>query len=179
MINKCKYICRCRCFRKNAEENDHIESLVYSSGEDEGEADGNVFDLMSERDKDSRVLYLWNRAIKKAKVAVMVINAYSDLSMKLFLHGSEKHREFIEYTRKPLPFIVLPDTTISGIWNIVVVILMLYTATYTPYQTSFIDDSTTAMDILDIVTNVLFGIDIIMNFITAFEDSEKNLEVRF
>ena len=47
----------------------------------------------------------------------------------------------IEEERVPLPFILLPDNKIRMAWNMVIVSLLLYTASFVPYRTSFIDDA--------------------------------------
>ena len=56
-------------------------------------------------------------------------------------------------------------------------ILLAYTATYMPYKTCFIDDSTVLAETVDWTVDVLFMVDIVINFLSAFEtDAEKLIE---
>ena len=59
------------------------------------------------------------------------------------------------------------------------IFLMLYTATYIPYKTAFIDESSELVNYIELAIDSLFVIDIIFNFVSAYEDNDKNLEVRF
>ena len=56
--------------------------------------------------------------------------------------------------------------------------LVIYTGTYIPYKTAFIDSSTDLVNFIELGIDSLFIIDIIVNFISAYEDSEKNIEFR-
>jgi len=96
--------------------------------------------------------------------------------MDLYLYGSNKKHEFKFKEKKPYPFIVMPNTTVSNVWNIVMMFLMLYTATYIPYKTSFIDDTSDFVNNVELFIDSLFMWDLIMNFISAYEDSDKNIE---
>jgi hypothetical protein len=57
------------------------------------------------------------------------------------------------------------------------VVLLLYTAVYVPYRTAFIDDSSEFMTIFELTIDILFFLDIIVNFFSAYEEDEK-IEVR-
>lgn len=63
-------------------------------------------------------------------------------------------------------------------WNIVTIFLLLYTATFVPYRTSFIDQTPPTLEIWEWMVDALFSIDIIINFISAYENNDKNIEVR-
>lgn len=78
----------------------------------------------------------------------------------------------------PLPFILMPENKLRMVWNVVIVLLLLYTAFFVPYQTAFIDDLSEAFNNFEWVMDALFMFDICLNFISAYEDSDKNIEVR-
>ena len=81
---------------------------------------------------------------------------------------------------KPMFFILMPESSFKMFWNVITLILLMYTASFVPYQTSFIEsNSNISLAVWEWVVNCLFGLDIIINFISAFENSDKNIEVRF
>ncbi|CDW89105.1 cation channel family protein [Stylonychia lemnae] len=51
--------------------------------------------------------------------------------------------------------------------------------TYIPYKTAFIESSSDTVNTIELSIDSLFIIDIIVNFISAYEDSERNIEFRF
>ena len=55
--------------------------------------------------------------------------------------------------------------------------MLLYTAIVTPYRVAFFDVDTTEWTLADLVVDGLFLIDIILNFITAYYDSEEDLVI--
>ena len=58
-------------------------------------------------------------------------------------------------------------------------LLVIYTGTYIPYKTAFVEDTPTLQANIELGIDMLFIIDLIVNFISAYEDSEKNIEFRF
>jgi hypothetical protein len=70
----------------------------------------------------------------------------------------------------PLPFILMPDNKFRMAWNIVTMLLLLYTASFVPYRTSFIDVAEPGLVIWEWMVDALFMCDILINFISAFEN---------
>ena len=55
----------------------------------------------------------------------------------------------------------------------------MYTATLVPYRTIFIEDEGTSfLFYFDMFVDLLYFIDLILNFLMAYEDADKKLEVR-
>jgi hypothetical protein len=54
----------------------------------------------------------------------------------------------------------------------VIAVLLIYTATYMPYKTCFVDESTPGEEALDWVVDGLFMFDIFVNFVTAIENRD-------
>ena len=54
-------------------------------------------------------------------------------------------------------------------------ILLAYTATYMPYKTCFVDDSSVLADTIDWTVDVLFMVDILINFLSAVENDDNTL----
>lgn len=72
----------------------------------------------------------------------------------------------------------MPDHKFKIFWNLIIIMLLVYTATFVPYQIAFIQDDIFALTVLDYITDSLFGIDIIINFISAIELTNKTIETK-
>jgi hypothetical protein len=79
---------------------------------------------------------------------------------------------------KPLPFILMPDSKAKTFWNITIALLLIYTATFVPYRTAFIDDGSIFLQDFENFLDALFILDLFVNFLSAYEDQDKNTEVR-
>ena len=65
---------------------------------------------------------------------------------------------------------ILPSNKKKQIWDVLVMFLLIYTATYVPYKVCFVDSNTDFEFWLDTLIDALFFIDIIVTFFTAVED---------
>jgi len=78
------------------------------------------------------------------------------------------------------PFIIMPHSNFKLFWNMVIIILLLYSATWMPYQICFIEEpSRGLMLIFEYLIDFLFALDILFNFISAYEKQDGIIEVRF
>jgi hypothetical protein len=71
----------------------------------------------------------------------------------------------------------MPDSKFNSYWNLIMTILLLYTASYMPYRISFIDTVTVQSIIFDCSIDFLFIFDIIINFFSTYEDSKAGLVI--
>ena len=72
-------------------------------------------------------------------------------------------------------FIILPDSKFKKLWDSLIAIVILYSSICTPYKLAFIDSNSNKEDVVDIIVDVLLGIDLVLNFFSAYYDSEENL----
>ena len=76
----------------------------------------------------------------------------------------------------------MPENSVKRFWDLVIALIILYSSIVTPYKIAFIDDSD-SLEYLDIVFDVLFFFDVIINFFAAYVDNEdnviKNRQVRY
>jgi hypothetical protein len=80
---------------------------------------------------------------------------------------------------KPKWFIILPDSKIRITWNLVVLLLLMYTATFVPYRTSFITRNEDSLEAkIELVIDAMYFLDLYLNFFMAYEDADKKVEVR-
>jgi Ion transport protein len=158
---------------------DHLSEISYSSGESDEET-RHAYIRMTDEERAERVAHLWRRALAKTRGAVQVILTFGDLNRRIFLYGSSKKNEELDLQEqiKPLPFILMPDSQILSAWNIVMMLLLLYTATYVPFKTAFVENSSDLVNNIEFSIDSLFFLDLIVNFISAYETADKNVEFR-
>ena len=72
-------------------------------------------------------------------------------------------------------FIILPDSKFKKLWDSLIAIVILYSSICTPYKLAFEDSNTNKEDVVDIIVDILLGIDLVLNFFSAYYDSEENL----
>lgn len=77
---------------------------------------------------------------------------------------------FKAWTRK---HVLLPDSNFKMFWNIVVIILLIYTAIYVPYDVSFNDKESKGAKNFSYSIDILFAIDICINFMSGYEDTSE------
>lgn len=108
---------------------------------------------------------MWRKAFVKAKAAGHIIRFINDVKDKIYLLGiSHNIKDKLENLNIPW-FIIPPDAKFSQIWSLIIAVLLIYTATYMPYKTCFIDESTVEDEIIDWIVDVLFMCDILVNFL--------------
>lgn len=72
----------------------------------------------------------------------------------------------------PSRLIILPDSTFKVIWNIILVFVLLLTATFVPFQLAFLDDDnieSLPVFLLNTFMDSIFIADIMINFFSAYE----------
>lgn len=69
----------------------------------------------------------------------------------------------------------MPYHKTKAIWTIIIIILLVYTAIFVPFKIAFILDDGGDFVALDTTVDVLFAIDIIVNFLSAVEGKNGKL----
>jgi hypothetical protein len=117
--------------------------------------------------------------LAKAKGAVLVLDRFSSLTRRIYLFGTSKKLKFeIEKDEKIYWFVIMPEGRVRMIWNFVVLLLLIYTAIFVPFQTAFIEEDTKLINDLETFMDSMFITDFILNFLMAYEDRDKKVEVR-
>lgn len=65
------------------------------------------------------------------------------------------------------------------IWVLILIILLIACAILTPLSVSFVDEDDETFNIINLIFNIGFGIDIFLNFITAYYNSKGELVTKF
>ena len=82
---------------------------------------------------------MWLKAFIKAKAGAQILHFTSDITKKIQILGIRRKIEDFNEDEKPLWCIIQPTNPFKSIWNLILVALLSYTATYMPYKTCFID----------------------------------------
>jgi len=69
----------------------------------------------------------------------------------------------------------MPSNNFRIFWTLLLVVLIFTTTLLTPYDVSFIDGEDSTFTVLNMIFDVLFGLDIILNFISAYYDPANGL----
>ena len=75
---------------------------------------------------------------------------------------------------KKSKIVLMPDNQFKRIWNIIIMTLLLYVATYVPFSTCFNQKQgkfDTFIEYFDLIVDLIFFVDIFVNFVSSYEDS--------
>jgi len=154
---------------------------VYTTGESDTEFEV-PFTNLSKVQRELRMKFLWHRAYAKARGASHILIKFGDLNKKIYIYGAKKklkrNEDKAEIEVRPTNCVIMPDSQFNSYWNLVMTILLLYTASFMPYKISFIDSTSLSNIIFDTAIDCFFISDILINFLTAYEDPKIGLEVR-
>lgn len=115
-------------------------------------------------------IYLFRR---KAKVLIIIFRLYNMLKQKqVKVHKKGFVLNFVKIRTSALPF--YPNDIFSAFWNLLLVHMLILTAILVPIRICFIQESET-WDAIDICFDIFFGLDIIVNFLSAFYDQKNKL----
>ena len=75
----------------------------------------------------------------------------------------------------------MPNTFGKVIWNLLIIVMVVYTATIAPFRLAFIITAeetfwTAFFGGFDILVDIIFAIDIVVNFLSAYEKSDGRYE---
>ena len=72
-------------------------------------------------------------------------------------------------------FIIHPDNFFKKKWDLLIAVILIYTAIVLPYRVSFTDEDSKFNVILDYLFDAIFAVDMIINFFSAYIDNEDNI----
>jgi hypothetical protein len=121
------------------------------------------------------LIQLWKKGYNKARGGSLVLRFFADLSRKIYLFGVSKKLEEIALDEIENPFAIQLNSKFKSYWNIINIILLLYTAIYMPFRIAFIDDESIAQIIVDWTVDGLFFFDIIITFFSTYEESDGHV----
>ena len=146
-----------------------------------GESDSEFVVKLSElkpRSRLNRVMFLWRKAYKRAKGGAQLIHVFYNIHKQMVLYGSTKNmygdnKRFRgkDYARNRR-CLLLPESKFKTYWTVTIILLLVYTAIFVPFRVSFIVEESLGLLIMEGIVDILFGIDIFVNFISAKEEAQ-------
>ena len=126
----------------------------------------------------NRLLFLWRKVHSRARNAARIKNRFYGLQQQLLRNGTTKNLLLsqLRSQQKRSWFLISRDGNFRMVWNLLMVTFILYMAVYGPYRIAFIEDSE-ANPILtgfDVVIDIFFLADIVVTFMTDYQDPKTN-----
>jgi hypothetical protein len=132
---------------------------------------------------------------RRARTLLKVIRKLHQMSQQIQLYGSPAfpddvkgyqdmiHRALEGKKQKVAPkawplFLIHPNNPFKFIWAIVVVVLLLYAAFVTPIRVAFFETESNDEQgwvVVELIIDILFGLDIVINFFSAYYDEDNNV----
>lgn len=93
-------------------------------------------------------------------------------------HKKEKFRHLSAHSEDTLPWnLIHPESTFMKVWNIILALILLYTAVIMPIRVAFYDVVFfDAWTIIDLFMDCLFAFDIVVNCTVSYERRDSSLE---
>ena len=134
-------------------------------------------DLLMKNKNNERVKWLWYKLYLRSKGSATVLKTFDALNTRILEYGTKRGlivRKEDEF--RPFWFIIKPSWFLKRIWNIIVFLLLIYTATYAPYRMAFIENISTELYVFETMIDVLFFIDLLVNCVSAYERQDSLYE---
>lgn len=116
----------------------------------------------------------------KSMGAGIILRNTAKIIERQILFGSIKNinlnqKELImnKILNKKKSYILMPEDRILRVWNVVMIVLMGYVVSFVPFNICFESSVSTEMTLvsyIDIIVDVLFFVDIIINFLSSYDD---------
>jgi hypothetical protein len=74
---------------------------------------------------------------------------------------------------KEVPWLILPDNPYKKIWDLFITCIILYSVIINLYEIAFLDNIN--ISCFNILIDIVLAIDVVLNFFTAYTNSEENL----
>lgn len=136
--------------------------------------------IRSKEIRDLFLLELWADCYKKLRGSLSIINTFGDVAIKMNNVGSNGKSADLKRleNRKPLFFVFEHDHWFAMTWMYTMNTLLLYTAFNIPLTVAFDQSDILFLTKLDELIDYMFMADVLVNFITGYEDDDNNSEFR-
>ena len=123
---------------------------------------------------------MWKRVIVLSIGSQYIMKQFGELNRRIFLFGSTRKAKIDDpFLNRKVPwYIIRGSSKFKFFWNMVLLFLLVYTATVVPYRTAFVDIPSIQMVIFDAIIDFLFIADLFINFLSAYDIDENKEETR-
>ena len=97
----------------------------------------------------------------------------------MYLEGARKSAKVEIIKLKKSCIVMMPINLFRRIWENIVNLLLLYTALFVPYKIGFAPDESEGAKMIDKTVDVLFAMDLFLNFTFAYDRSAGKDDVEF
>ena len=114
----------------------------------EGESGSEFFVKLKDLNRQAqlhRLMFLWRKAYTRARGGSRLIQVFYHLHKRILLFGTTKNllgeRGTINRHEilKRKTCLIMPDSKFKVYWNIIIILLLLYTALFVPFKIAFIE----------------------------------------
>jgi hypothetical protein len=125
-------------------------------------------------------MHMWKKTFFKLKGGVKIKLLWANMHKHMLHMGTTHNLNALAKGSSRVDdccgkLIMAPDNDFHRYWDPVMVLLLLYTAFFVPYKIAFLTKDPLGIQISEKVVDVLFFLDIFVNFLTGYEDVEKNI----
>ena len=173
----------------NSQEPDHIQHKVKRGTT-------NRFQNLNLQAKKKAIVDLWKSSIKRVvvlsrvfSILYLIIEEAKLFGTSLYIYNSyyigltctngihlEKKIKQTPKKRVSRAFCIIhPESLVTLVWGLVMIILLLFTAVYVPFRIAYLDEVDLTLYVIEWVVDGFFFIDIILNFFTAYYDDNNVL----
>lgn len=149
-----------------ASANDLISSTATQKGGANLQLSSSDDDLEYEREKAQKKT---GSGIKRSKTIVEKEELKRRKEEKFF--DDQRLRRIKNYDY----FVILPDDHFKKKWDILMTMMLLFTAFVSPYRIAFIENDSMLWVVIESMTDCVFGLDMILNFFFAFLDDRDEV----
>ena len=139
-------------------------------------------ELLPQAERQKYVLQLWRTCYNLAWSVGIILKQHQLITTKIRLFGrqlaAQQNVQTMKLHEKPAWYIIMPDSKFKTIWNVTVILLLVYTSTFVPFQVAFVDTDSDFTVFVNYMVDILFGFDIIINFFSAFVNTSHRVEIR-
>jgi hypothetical protein len=125
---------------------------------------------------------LWHRSISQVILGHRALSIFTRVKKEMMLYGCQTIRppkggEQDEEELMGKSCLLHPHSRFKIFWNIVTLLLLIYTASFVPFKIAFLDTTVMSVVVIDYIVDFLFATDIFVNFFCAYYDDDRNLIV--
>ena len=122
---------------------------------------------------------MWRKVYQRSRGGARLIQVFYNLHKRILLYGTTKnllgqHAYALDQQTRKIRCLIMPEDKFKAVWNMIIVILLMYTAIFVPFRIAFVQTDSSSIVVFEQIVDIIFGIDILVNFLSATEDTESN-----